>query len=81
MANITIKNIPDELYERIKAQAEANRRSINQEVIWYLERAVPRKRIDVEKFLEEVRVLHEKVKGDYLLTEEDINRAKNEGRP
>lgn len=81
MANITIKNIPEGLYERIKAQAMANRRSINQEVIWCLENAVPRKRIEVEEFLEEVRILHESLDMPYLLTEEEINAAKNEGRP
>jgi plasmid stability protein len=33
MANLTIRNIPDELHERLKERAKQNRRSLNQEVI------------------------------------------------
>jgi len=33
MATVTVENIPDELYERLKASARANRRSINSEII------------------------------------------------
>ena len=40
MATMTIKNIPDELYEELKQRAAANRRSINNEVIVLIERAV-----------------------------------------
>jgi hypothetical protein len=32
-STITLKNIPDEVYERLKASAEANRRSLNSEAI------------------------------------------------
>jgi len=37
MATVTLKNIPDELYERLKATAQAHRRSINSELIHCLE--------------------------------------------
>ena len=40
MATITVKNIPDELYERLKCVAEINRRSINSEIIVCIENAV-----------------------------------------
>jgi plasmid stability protein len=33
MANLTIRNFPDGLHQRLKAQAKRNRRSLNQEVI------------------------------------------------
>lgn len=33
MATLTLKNVPDDLYQRLKAQAAANRRSLNQEAI------------------------------------------------
>ena len=33
MHNITIKNVPEELYEKIKITAKENRRSINNEII------------------------------------------------
>ena len=38
MRNLTLKNIPASLHERLKAQAAANRRSLNREVIERLER-------------------------------------------
>lgn len=33
-ANITLKNIPDELYEKLKISADFNRRSINIEAVF-----------------------------------------------
>lgn len=33
MATLTIRNLPDELHQRIKERAKKNRRSLNQEVI------------------------------------------------
>lgn len=39
MATLIIKNIPLEVYERLKRRAKANRRSINQEAIAVIERA------------------------------------------
>jgi len=33
IATVTVRNIPDELYERLKSIAEINRRSINSEII------------------------------------------------
>ena len=33
MATLTLRNVPDELYERLKADAKRNGRSLNQEAI------------------------------------------------
>ena len=83
MTNLTVKNIPPLIYERLKMQAENNRRSINSEVIVILEKAlqvVPqRTSAEVEKLLEQSRKLRE-LTADYVVTEEEINRWKNEGR-
>ena len=38
MASITIKGIPKELHEQLKREAEANFRSLNQEVLARVER-------------------------------------------
>jgi len=38
MASITIKNIPDDLRGQLKREAEANFRSLNQEVLARIER-------------------------------------------
>jgi hypothetical protein len=40
MAALVLKNLPDALHERLKAQAAANRRSLAQEAIQLLERGV-----------------------------------------
>jgi plasmid stability protein len=37
---LTLKNIPDDVYERLKLSAAANRRSINREAIVCLEAAL-----------------------------------------
>ena len=38
MASITIKEIPEDLHEQLKREAEANFRSLNQEVLARVER-------------------------------------------
>ena len=36
MATLHVRNVPDELYERLKALAEEDHRSLSAEVIWLL---------------------------------------------
>jgi len=38
MANITVRNIPDDVFEKIKALSSAERRSINNELLFIIER-------------------------------------------
>lgn len=40
MASLTIKNIPDELLEQLRQKAAADRRSLNQQILRLLERAL-----------------------------------------
>lgn len=80
MATITIKDIPDDLYEALKAAARANRRSINREVIYYIERAVRSQKTTPEETLARARMLREKTR-DYPLTDEQLAQAKADGRP
>lgn len=80
MATITVKNIPDDLYERLKRTAAANHRSINSEIIVCIEKGVEQPALDVETFLAEARQLRELTAG-HILTNQEINDAKNEGRP
>ncbi|MCP4425406.1 MAG: Arc family DNA-binding protein [Chloroflexi bacterium] len=79
MPTITVKNIPEDVYARLKKQAKANRRSINNEVITLIEREVSRYRIDPEEFIREARAIRE-LTADYILTDEELDRAINEGR-
>ncbi len=79
MATLTVKNLPDELYEKIKASAAANRRSINQEVIFLMERILTVEEESFEKTLAEARRLRDQL-GIYV-TDAELSQAKNEGRP
>lgn len=80
MTSLTIKNIPDELYKRLKQSAAANRRSINNEVIYYLERILPRQPRDAEEIIARIKVVQEGVP-DYNVTPEELEEIINEGRP
>ena len=80
MATITVKNIPDDLYQRLKQAAKANHRSINGEIIACIERSVRGGPLNVEEYLERARELRE-MTAAYVITEEALNEAKREGRP
>jgi len=79
MATVTIKNIPDELYERLKSVAGINRRSINSEIIMCIENTVISHRINLEEELENARRLRRLTAG-HPIGDEEFNQAKSEGR-
>ena len=79
MATITVKNIPDELYERLKSVAEINRRSLNSEIIVCIENAVASRRVDIKAALANARRLRQ-FTAEYPIGEEEFNLAKAEGR-
>jgi hypothetical protein len=54
-AAITLKNIPDEIYERLKASASAHHRSLNMEVVACLEQVLLPARITVQEHLSRAR--------------------------
>jgi hypothetical protein len=80
MPTITVKNIPEDLYERLKESARANRRSINSEIIVCIERVISTHKIDVETEIARARELRE-LTSDYVLTDDDLKRFKSKGRP
>ncbi len=80
MTTFTIKNIPTDLYGLLKQSAEANRRSINSEIIVCIEKAVSSRRVEIETILVKARELRG-ITQNYLLTEDEITQAKIEGRP
>ena len=80
MATVTVKNIPDELYDRLKSVAEINRRSVKSEIIVCIENAVAIRRIDVDEELENARRLRQWTVG-HPIGAEEFNREKAEGRP
>lgn len=79
MSALTVKNIPDELYDHLKASAQAHRRSINSELIHCLEATLMPSRPGAAEMLAAARALRTQVKAKRL-SAKDISAAKNEGR-
>lgn len=79
MPSITVKNIPEEIYEKVREQANAHHRSINSEIIACLEKTVTSQHISTDDILQEARRLRKKAKGS--LSSEEIESAINQGRP
>jgi plasmid stability protein len=77
---LTLKNIPDEVYERLKRSAEANRRSMNSEAIVCLESVLLPARLAPAESLARARILRAALpKGEFQAR--DIDALKREGRP
>ena len=79
MPNITVKNIPPELYRLLKKNAEVNRRSINSEIIVCIERALRSRRINPNDIIANARKLRTKTAG-HRVVDAEIVQAKAEGR-
>lgn len=81
MADITVRGIPDEVYATLKAEAERNRRSLNQEIIHRLEASVAAPRRDPGARLERIRGLRRRLSHLPPLDDGWLDDAKREGRP
>ncbi len=81
MSNITIREIPDVLYQDIKKMAEEERRSINSQIIYSLSQYVKNEK-SMEQRLAEIRELRHaiNVKG-FHPTQEELKEMVEEGRP
>ncbi len=80
MPTITLKNIPPEIYEKLKRAAQISHRSINSEIIACIERAVSSQEIDPELVLANARRLRERTTA-HPITDREFTRAKAAGRP
>ena len=79
MPSLTIKNVPRQVYHRLKQRAMANRRSLNSEVIVCLEQAVGVRELDPDSFLREIDEVRESLR--VTPVDDDTLRAmKSEGR-
>lgn len=79
MATLTIRNIPEKLYQRLKESATQHRRSIGSEAISCLGKVLMATRVDPKEFLAEVDAMRKRMP-HLNLTEEFLRAAKNEGR-
>jgi len=88
MATLYVRNIPDELYEKLQELAKSENRSINAQVITLLQnilsveinRQPQQKREDVVKMLDDIRHCREQLPSDIewldstIMIREDRNR-------
>jgi len=77
---ITVKNIPADLYERLKKRAGRNRRSINSEIISIFDEVLAAHPVRPEEMIAVARAFRERTKG-FVLDEDFIGGAKRDGRP
>lgn len=80
MPNVTLKNVPEELYERLRESARRHRRSINSEILVALEKALGSTRVEPEEFLARLESIHQRLDLPRM-TDEILKAAKDEGRP
>jgi plasmid stability protein len=80
MPTITVKNIPEDIYNDLKKKASLHRRSINSEVIFCIEKAVRGHRLNPSEFLHRVESMRNKIDIPPL-TDAILRQAKEEGRP
>lgn len=81
MADVTVRGIPEDVYEELKAEAERRRRSLNQEIVHRLEASTRAPRLDAEEHLERVRATRHGLEDLPPLDDELLERARREGRP
>jgi plasmid stability protein len=79
MPSITVKNIPDDLYDNLKSTAKAHHRSINSELIVCLKKVLLPTKVTPKQRIAEARTLRQRVKSKRLKAA-DIDTAKNHGR-
>ena len=77
---LTLKNVPDQVYERLKASAVAHRRSLNSEAIVCLESVLLPRRMDPAERVARARSLRASLPKSGFRSR-DINTFKREGRP
>ena len=76
---LTLKNIPDEVYQRLKASAETHRRSLNSEAIVCLESVLLPGRMGHAERIDRARTLRAGLPKTKFAVR-DIDAFKREGR-
>ena len=79
MTTLTIKGIPDRVYRGLKKRAEAQRRSLNREIILCLERSCDLETFDPDAWLARADRLRDKL-GLRGLTDAQFRTEKRRGR-
>ncbi|MCM5571088.1 hypothetical protein M6I34_11280 [Burkholderiaceae bacterium FT117] len=77
---LTLENIPDEVYQRLKASSKLHRRSLSSEAIACLETVLLPRRIDPGERLARARALRAALQRTRFEAP-DVDATKREGRP
>jgi len=80
MASITLKNIPDNLYDKLKMTANIHHRSINSEMIHCLELVLMPKTLAVNERLQRAKLIRSNINAG-TIDPVEINNAISNGRP
>jgi len=78
MPTLTIKNVPEELHEQLKEQADRHRRSMNSEAIWILEQVLTPSRRSAEEAIARAKALNDRIGKTF--DADLIEEGKREGR-
>lgn len=78
MANITVKGIPEKLYDQLKMRAKRNNRSLNSEIILSIQLHTHRTESNSAKILDLARKAQAMGKG--FLDDQELELAKTNGR-
>ncbi|MBI4469512.1 MAG: hypothetical protein HY650_09360 [Acidobacteria bacterium] len=79
MPTLTIKGLPDSLYQRLKQQADTHRRSLNGEIIVCLERAVGASHPEPAAWLADANAFRRRIRLRPL-TDRQLRSARGAGR-
>jgi plasmid stability protein len=80
VATLTVKNIPEDLYEKLKQRAKSRNRSVNKEIIVCIQEALESRRVDPVSFLARIEALNRQMPAPPL-TDKTLRRARTVGRP
>lgn len=80
MPALTLKNIPQDLYEKLKLVADSHHRSLNSEIVHCLETVLMPQKIGPVERLRLARAVRPKF-DENIVSSEEIMQAIDEGRP
>ena len=80
MPALTIKNMPNDLYQKLKDAAQAHRRSLNSELIYCIETVLAPRKMPIAERLLRARSLRQQVPAGKVSLA-DIEGAIDQGRP
>lgn len=78
MSSLTIKNIPENILNKLKQRAKLNRRSLNSEIIKNLEETVNIAKVNADLLIEKANKIRTKL--NIFVDEKSLTKFKNDGR-